>query len=97
MLCGNWPLPAPPGSRVDWEHLFPAPSVVTSPWQLEIGQSGSIHTPRTGACYRSGLGLSQDRQLLDASTPPPDPLITPRGDVGAALGADGRAQKRCQT
>lgn len=66
----------------DWEHLFPAPCLVTSLRQREIGQSGSIYTPRTGECYPSGLGLSQDRWPLDASTLPPDRLITLCGETG---------------
>lgn len=52
------------------ERLFPAPGWVASRWQHEIGQSGSIYAPGTGAFYPSGLGLSLERHLSDASTLP---------------------------
>lgn len=41
-------------SRADGEHLFPTPSSVASPWQLEVGQSGAIYTPRVGGCCPAG-------------------------------------------
>lgn len=74
----------------DWEHLFPAPCLVTSLRQREIGRSRSIYTPRTGECYPPGLGLSQDRRPLDASTLPPDPLITLRGGPAGCPGGQRR-------
>lgn len=56
-------------TRINCTHMCPAPSSMTSCWQLEIGHGRSIYITETGKCHKSGCYFQRENYYTLTSSP----------------------------